>query len=93
MNTMHTTIRTFLVSLALAGSLAWTSALANSGADARCGGAPCDASTSPAQLLGFTEGPATHDAHCDGESCDAALRGLRAFFDRDLRPLGGSGRF
>src|SRR6185369_17054327 len=36
--------------------------------------------------------PPTHDARCDGEPCDAVLRGLRAFFDRDLRPLGGNGR-
>ncbi len=92
MNTRHTTIHTFLVALALAGSLVWTTAPANGGADARCGDAPCDAALSPAHLLGFTEGPATGGTQCDGEPCDAALRGLRAFLDRDLRPLGGNGR-
>ena len=93
MNIMNKTIRTFLVSMALAGTLAWTSAPANTGfADARCDGAPCDPSLSAAHLLGFNEGPAAHDARCDGEPCDAVLRGLRAFFDRDLRPLGGNGR-
>jgi len=93
MNIMHLAIRSFVVSIALAGSLVWTSALASSGvADARCDGAPCDASTSPARLLGFTEAPASHDASCDGEPCDAVLRGLRDFLDRDLRPLGGNGR-
>src|SRR6185369_5613455 len=45
MNIMHLAIRSFVVSIALAGSLVWTSALASSGvADARCDGAPCDAS-------------------------------------------------
>jgi len=93
MNIMNTTIRTFIVSIALAGTLAWTNVPANSGvADARCDGGPCDPSMSPAQLLGFTEAPPTHDARCDGEPCDAVLRGLRAFFDRDLRPVGGNGR-
>jgi len=93
MNIMNKTIRTFLVSMALAGTLAWTSAPANSGfADAPCDGAPCDSSLSPAHLLGFNEGSAAHDARCDGEPCDAVLRGLRAFFDRDLRPIGGNGR-
>ena len=28
---------------------------------------------------------------CSGGPCDAATRGLRAFFDRDLAGLGGNG--
>jgi hypothetical protein len=32
------------------------------------------------------------DNRCDGESCTAVLRGLFAFFDRDLHGLEGNGR-
>lgn len=32
------------------------------------------------------------DHRCDGESCAAVLRGLLAFFDRDLHGLDGNGR-
>jgi cytochrome c peroxidase len=31
-------------------------------------------------------------ADCDGEPCDAVIRGARAFFDRRLRGLGANGR-
>lgn len=88
MNTLHTTIRTFLVSMVLAGSLAWASGAI---ADSPCEGTPCD-SMSQVRMLGLTEVLAAHDGLCDGEPCDAVLRGLRDFFDRDLRPLGGNGR-
>src|SRR5512141_954143 len=89
MNTLHTTIRTFLVSMVLAGALAWARGAI---AEAPCEGAPCDPSMSQVRMLGLTEALAAHDGLCDGESCDAVLRGLRDFFDRDLHPLGGNGR-
>ncbi len=33
-----------------------------------------------------------HAPDCDGEPCDAVVRGARAFFDRRLRDLGANGR-
>ena len=88
MNTLRTPNRTLLASIVLAGSLAWASGVI---ADAPCEGAACD-SMSQVRMLGLTEVLAAHDGLCDGEPCDAVLRGLRDFFDRDLRPLGGNGR-
>src|ERR1044072_1178627 len=52
----------------------------------------CIALASP---LAWAGTPATHestDQRCDGEPCAAVFRGLFAFFDRDLRGLGGNGR-
>lgn len=37
-------------------------------------------------------GDGTAHARCGGESCSAVARGLTAFFDRELRGLGGNGR-
>jgi hypothetical protein len=45
--------------------------------------------------LAWADTPATHeetDRRCGGEPCAAVIRGLFAFFDRDLRGLDGNGR-
>ena len=48
-----------------------------------------------ASPLAWADTPATGDdtdRQCSGEPCAAVLRGLVAFFDRDLRGLDGNGR-
>jgi cytochrome c peroxidase len=43
----------------------------------------------------LAQAPASHypaDTRCDGESCNAVLRGLVAFFDRNLHGLDANGR-
>jgi len=51
--------------------------------------------TSLASPLAWADTPATNpstDQRCGGESCAAVIRGLFAFFDRDLHGLDGNGR-
>ena len=48
-----------------------------------------------ASPLAWADPPASRestDQRCDGEPCAAVVRGLFAFFDRDLRGLDGNGR-
>jgi hypothetical protein len=52
----------------------------------------CIALASPLARAGTPATPESTDQRCDGEPCAAVFRGLFAFFDRDLRGLGGNGR-
>lgn len=93
MNTMQPAVRMCLAAVVLASLMAWTDApAADPTARAACQGQACDRLMSLAIPGSRKTASATSSRSCDGEPCDAVLRGLFAFFKRDLRPLGGNGR-
>lgn len=90
MNTMQ---RAILATMLLASPLAWAGRpVAGDASNVRCEGAACDSLASLATPAAAADGQDTRSWMCDGEPCDAVLRGLIAFFDRDLHPFDGNGR-
>jgi cytochrome c peroxidase len=83
----------FLSMVVLASPLAWAGGpVASAASNVQCEGAACDALVSLAIPEAAADGHGTRSWTCDGEPCDAVLRGLIAFFDRDLHPFDGNGR-
>lgn len=93
MNNTHLAMRLSLAAILLASLLAWTAApAAPPPTKVDCAGRACDRLLSLATPNPRIRVPVAGNGRCDGEPCDAVLRGLFAFFERDLHPLDGNGR-
>lgn len=93
MNNVQLVVRMSLAAILLASLMVWTDApTADATIKVGCQDKACDRLMSLAIPKTRMNTSATNGWLCDGEPCDAVLRGLFAFFDRDLHPLGGNDR-